>query len=75
MLVFGPIYSSTARPRMGADFDRGKTSRLHPAHLFPERKILKVCKEATAVSFEIEDDTRWSRQKAVEVELASPALA
>jgi len=23
---------------MGADFDHGKTSRLHPAHLFPERK-------------------------------------
>jgi hypothetical protein len=36
---------------MGADFDHGKTSRLHPAHLFPERKK----REATTVSFEIED--------------------
>jgi len=24
---------------MGADFDHGKTSRRHPAHLFPEREI------------------------------------
>jgi len=40
---------------MGANFDHGKTSRRHPAHLFPERGNSEGLKEGTSVSFETEE--------------------